>query len=413
MAHRCKSIRRKSIRHKSIRRKSLRHKNRTTLKRGGLKRGGVKDTKSKSVKAEKTSKGMLQPDFENRRKGSYYEFGEVELIRMKKRSKQKQAIEDMNSRDRTELDRIVTEIRQNNFTMISQFINNFMHELPREVLRIDLKDIPQQTHNQLPPSGFGTGYISHDRKHVVKIIDIGSSIKGMFVDHHKIIGALKSELIYYSEITQICPDSFCRFIGYHYNPNNLILRIVMENCGTNLVDIYNSSFTNNRLQIAKNHIGQIILALSCLHIHGYVHRDIKPENIVLHNDRIKLIDAGTLYRQTDDIILNSGTIFYMAPELHGKYIIERSTNLFATDVYSLGVIILFMIMPPSDLKTRIFSTTHNSNFSDNYKILSIEDKAAIKSSIEPVFGETIEVKHFFGEPNERLNIMTLQRMFRH
>jgi len=420
MAHRCKSIRhksirrksirRKSIRHKSLRRKSLRHKNRTTLKRGG-----VKDTKSMYDIAEKTFKGMLQTDFENRRKGSDYEFGEDELIRMKKRSKQKQAIEDMNSRDRTELDRIVTEIRQNNFTMISKFINNFMSKLPREVPRIDLKDIPQQTHNQLPPSGFGTGYISHNSEHIVKIIDIGSSIKGMLVDHHKIIGALKSELIYYYEITQICPDSFCRFIGYHYNPNNLILRIVMENCGTNLVDIYNSSFNNNmynsRLQIAKNHIGQIILALSCLHKNGYVHRDIKPENIVLHNDRIKLIDAGTLYRQTDDIILNSGTIFYMAPELHGKYIIERSTNLFATDVYSLGVTILFMIIPPSNLKTRIFSTTHNSNFYDNYKRLSIEDKAAIKSSIEPVFGETIEVKHFFGEPNERLNITTLQRMF--
>ena len=404
MAHWCKSIRHKSIRHKSIR-----HKNRTTLKRGG-----VKDTTSKSVKAEKTSQGMLQTDFENRRKGSDYEFGDDKLIIIKKQSKQKQAIEDITSRNRTELDRIVTEIKQNNFTMISQFINNFMHELPREVLRIDLKDIPQQTHNKLPPSGFGTGYISHDRKHVVKIIDIGSSIKEMFVDHHKIIGELKSELIYYYEITQICPDSFCRFIGYHYNPNNLILRIVMENCGTNLVDIYNSSFTNNsRLQIAKNHIGQIILALSCLHINSYVHRDIKPENIVLHDGRIKLIDAGTLYRQTDDIILNSGTIFYMAPELHGKYIIEKSTNLFATDVYSLGVTILFMIMPPSDLKTRIFSTTHNSNFSDNYKRLSIEDKASIKSSIEHVFGETIEVKHFFGEPNERLNIMTLQRMFRH
>lgn len=403
---------RKSLRHKSLRHKSLRHKNRTTLKRGG-----GKVTTSKPVKAEKTSQGMLQTDFENRRKGSDYEFGDDKLIIMKKQSKQEQAIEDIKSRNRTELDRIVTEIKQNNFTMISQFINNFMHELPREVLRIDLKDIPQQTHNQLPPSGFGTGYISHDRKHVVKIIDIGSSIKEMFVDHHKIIGALKSELIYYSEITQICPDSFCRFFGYHYDPNNLILRIVMENCGTNLVDIYNSSFTNNmynsRLQIAKNHIGQFILALSCLHIHGYVHRDIKPENIVLHDGRIKLIDAGTLYRQTDDIILNSGTIFYMAPELHGKYIIERSTNLFATDVYSLGVIILFMIMPPSDLKTRIFSTTHNSNFSDNYKRLSIEDKATIKSSIEPVFGETIEVKHFFGKPNKRLNIITLQRMFRH
>jgi hypothetical protein len=101
MAQQHKSLRRKSIRHKSIR-----HKNRTTLKRGG-----GKGTTSKSVKAEKTSQGMLQTDFENRRKGDGYEFGDNELIRMKKRSKQKQAIEDMKSRDRTELDRIVTENR--------------------------------------------------------------------------------------------------------------------------------------------------------------------------------------------------------------------------------------------------------------------------------------------------------------
>ena len=393
---------------KSIRRKSIRRKNRTTLKRGG-----TKDTKNDSNKAEKT-KGMLETDFKNRRKCRNYEFGEYAFTELNKQSKQKQAIEDMNSRNRTELERIVTEIKQNNFTMISQFINNFMHQLPREVQRIDLERIPQQTQNRLPPSGFGTGYISDDMKYVVKIIDIGSSIKGMIVDHRQIIGALKSELIYYSKITQRCPDLFCRFIGYHYNPVNLILRIVMENCGTNLVDVYKYSFTNPNsiLQTAKNHIGQIILALSCLHINGYVHRDIKPENIVLHNGRIKLIDAGTLYRQTDDIILNSGTIFYLAPELHGKYIIERSTNLFATDVYSLGVTILFMIMPPSNLKTRIFSTTHNSNFSVNYKRLSIEDKADIKSYIEPVFGETIEVKDFFGEPNERLDIITLQGMLR-
>ena len=88
MAQQHKSLRRKSIRHKS-----LRHKNRTTLKRGG-----GKGTTSQFVKAEKTSKGMLQTGFEDRRKDSGYAFGEDELNRMTEQSRmteqrrQKQAI---------------------------------------------------------------------------------------------------------------------------------------------------------------------------------------------------------------------------------------------------------------------------------------------------------------------------------
>jgi hypothetical protein len=84
--------------------------------------------------------------------------------------------------------------------------------------------------------------------------------------------------------------------------------------------------------------------------------------------------------------------------------LNKSTDLFATDVYALGVTFLFMIMPPSGLKTRIFSTTHNSIFSDNYKRLSTSDKNTIKTHLVSVFGVNIQLEHFFGEPNQRLKL---------
>jgi serine/threonine protein kinase len=71
-----------------------------------------------------------------------------------------------------------------------------------------------------------------------------------------------------------------------------------------------------------NHIGQIIDVIQCLHQNWFVHFDIKPENVVLHDGRIKLIDAGSLtyvnVNVYNNIVYVRGTDFYMAPELQGK-----------------------------------------------------------------------------------------------
>jgi serine/threonine protein kinase len=242
-------------------------------------------------------------------------------------------------------------------------------------------------------------------------MNLGQRISQTSVDYtvDNIIESLKSELKNYYAITQICPESFCKLVGYHYDILNTTLTIVMESCGTDLFDIYTSeSIPDEKTQI--NHIGQIIDVIECLHQNSFVHFDIKPENVVLHDGKIKLIDAGSLtyVNVHNNIVYVRGTKFYMAPELQGNTKIANSVGLLSTDIYSLGVLFLFMIIPSGRFREQLFKNMNQSKFSDNF---NDSDNRIIKNWLKRVFGETIEVKHFFGEPVERLTIQQLKFMY--
>jgi serine/threonine protein kinase len=285
-------------------------------------------------------------------------------------------------------------------------IDDFIRTLPRVIPRFEADQIPRASNIRFPPSAFGTGYISEDGQHAVKIMNLGPRIKKTSVDN--IIESLKSELRNYYAITQVCANYFCKLVGYHYDILNTTLIIVMENCGTDLFDIYTSeSIPDEKTQI--NHIGQIIDVIECLHQNWFVHFDIKPENIVLHNGRIKLIDAGSLtyVNNINNIVYVRGTNFYMAPELQDKTTIANSVGLLSTDIYSLGVLFLFMIIPSGRFREQLFKKMKQHKFSDNIGD-SVKD---IKKLLESIFGEAIEFKHFFGEPDERLTIQQLKSMY--
>ncbi len=97
-------------------------------------------------------------------------------------------------------------------------------------------------------------------------------------------------------------------------------------------------------------------ALDCLHSNGFAHRDIKPENITVTEDgKILLIDFGFLTHSVDAIIPGKGTALYNSPENMNK---EPMTfdDLKASDIYSLGVTILFMILPQSNDTNLLFNT---------------------------------------------------------
>jgi serine/threonine protein kinase len=103
-------------------------------------------------------------------------------------------------------------------------------------------------------------------------------------------------------------------------------------------------------------IRQIIEALVCIHKIGFAHLDFKSENIVIDEDnKITIIDFETA-RKVDEkgnITINEvvGTKEYISPELQEikKQMIERkiyraSINGFATDIYTISVIVLNMAL---------------------------------------------------------------------
>ena len=103
---------------------------------------------------------------------------------------------------------------------------------------------------------------------------------------------------------------------------------------------------NDLINITK----QLISALSFLQTKNIVHRDIKPQNILIFKDnKYKLADFGESKQMSNiSFSLNNGSLrgteLYMSPLLfnglrNGQ--IDVSHNLVKSDVYSLGLCLLY------------------------------------------------------------------------
>ena len=113
-------------------------------------------------------------------------------------------------------------------------IREFFKNIPKEVPEIPFDEIPKKGKFALPSGGYGEAYLSDDKTRAVKIINLNRH----FSD--KIISSLQNEIVNYHRISTLCPKYFCKFIGYSYSEQDFVVAIVMENCGTDLLEFFNS-----------------------------------------------------------------------------------------------------------------------------------------------------------------------------
>ena len=92
---------------------------------------------------------------------------------------------------------------------------------------------------------------------------------------------------------------------------------------------------------------QVLQGVAHLHQLGMAHGDIKPHNILLSGEQAKVTDFGSSLQPEEMYVRsreNGGTILYSAPEMLG--ILgpgRRKSDPFLADVYSLGVLLYYLL----------------------------------------------------------------------
>ena len=120
----------------------------------------------------------------------------------------------------------------------------------------------------------------------------------------------------------------------------------MELCEYNLgeyIKIKNKQITINEIKLILNQLNNVFKIMNNKKI---IHRDLKPSNILISLDRldkclIKLSDYGSSkFINLSNTITNTmnGTPLTMAPE-----IIEGENYTLKSDIWSLGIIIYYML----------------------------------------------------------------------
>lgn len=206
-------------------------------------------------------------------------------------------------------------------------------------------------------------------RHAIKVFDpsIYPNAKKYWTDMGR-IAAQTSKLQTVKSPNLVAPEIYEEYNGIGYvqmeSINGVGLRFLLdgghlERARQNSTPAEWASFTDVIFRIKEGRVAiqpgvviyimrRVLRALESLHDGGYVHCDVKPANIMIdHLGYVKLIDYGRATLINEKVTFLLGTPIYMAPEMH-----RRENSLAASDIYTVGLVILEMLRgEPLMLKT--------------------------------------------------------------
>ena len=167
----------------------------------------------------------------------------------------------------------------------------------------------------------------------------------------------------------------------------------------------NQKISFNEEQI-RFFVSNIVVALSYLHKQNIVHRDIKPENLIFDNNGyLILTDLGIACMVTDDRLIteNSGTPGYMAPET-----IKKSSQTFATDFFSLGVLTYELIYNKRPFRGRDSKEIKNNTLYTNIYL----DEKTVPNGFSKDIADFVN-KLLIRKPTKRLGAASVDEIKEH
>ncbi len=141
-------------------------------------------------------------------------------------------------------------------------------------------------------------------------------------------------------LQELVHPNICQLLGT-CNLNNQACLVLEYVCGGDL-HTYIHSEEGVKVPLSKllALMVQVAEGITYIHSKDYIHRDIKPPNLLIDTKRwiCKIADLGVCCRVGDDVVGETGTYRYMAPEVirHEKY-----GKL--VDVYSFGILLLEIV----------------------------------------------------------------------
>ena len=259
--------------------------------------------------------------------------------------------------------------------------------------------------SQIGEGTFGKIYLVKDKKG--KLFSMKKLLISDEIDYHNIIKE-------YKLCHSLKHENIVKLLGiYHHqlDKTTYAIYILMEVGKNDWEKEIKQRITSNNYYSENeliNIIKQLSSSLSFLQNNNISHRDIKPQNVlVFPNHHYKIADFGEAKKITYQNIRNTlrGTQIYMSPLLFNglkNNKIDIKHNLFKSDLYSLGLCLLY-------------SSTFN--FGNLYEIRKINDRNALKIFLEDNLKEkysdnfiNLLIKMLEINENDRIDFIELKKI---